>query len=780
MGLNLDEGISVVVPTYKGERFIRTLLNSLKEQTLDYDLFEVIFIVNGELDETPNIIKDFQSKNPEMNIILTSSEKGASEAHNKGISVASREYLAFVDDDDFISPNYLKRFFEHAKPNRIVVGYFQDIEEGSGKLNDSYITEPLPEESGLIKNPYIPMFGALTVVHDKLIPTVAVKDTLFDVNLINGDDVVYSSTLYTKNDFEFYFLSKDEDAIYYRLLRAGSLSRPELSYTFNITQRLKTINELFKIFPKAKTPHVRDFIAMSIVSQTIVFMKPYIDKHPEDLKKIYNEIDSYNFEYFPFWCFDEDINFNKSTNSLVISNAFPPTIDTSANVVTKRILTNRKYVDVISGTHYKREGRDFSLANVVRGFIRDKMEIEVNNAYFHFDGIKFVREGLEALNEKPTYENVYSRAQWVPSHLLGFFYKISHNTHWTAEFSDPIIYDLDGNLMTPPIKDESFVNEVNMALPKEFANVKVTDTVNEVAEYITFIMADELVFTNENQMNVMVEDFPELREMVLAKSRIGKHPTLDEFYYHIQVPEYEIDEDYVNFAYFGTLYGSRSFEEFVAGFSNLNDEFKDKFRLHVFTPNTEMFKHVLPPELLEKTEINTSAEYFDFINLTTKMDVLLVEDAITKHVYDLNPYLPSKISDYLGSGGDIWAICDKGSIMDEMDEIKYKSYLNNLNSSKKIINQIMADKLKVNVEVDDLTPEELIEYYQKRHLHLINSIMDLNNEVTCTEIQQQLQQYKDKVNYIRKFMRPRFVFKLIKKVRNYFRKLKSLKAKETN
>lgn len=76
MSSDLKKGISVIVPSYKGENFIETLLNSLKEQTLDYKLFEAIFIINGERDSTSDIIKDFQSKNPEMNIILTDSEKG--------------------------------------------------------------------------------------------------------------------------------------------------------------------------------------------------------------------------------------------------------------------------------------------------------------------------------------------------------------------------------------------------------------------------------------------------------------------------------------------------------------------------------------------------------------------------------------------------------------------------------------------------------------------------------------------------------------------------------
>ncbi len=190
-----------------------------------------------------------------------------------------------------------------------------------------------------------------------------------------------------------------------------------------------------------------------------------------------------------------------------------------------------------------------------------------------------------------------------------------------------------------------------------------------------------------------------------------------------------------------------------------------------------MFKQILSPEILEKTIINPPVDYFEFLNLTTKMDVLLVEDSSIKGVYDINPFLPSKISDYKGSGSNIWAICDKNSIMDGMDDIKYKSYLNDINSSKRTINHIMSDKLGVEVDVEELSERDIIEYYQKRHLHLLNKMMNLSTTVDTLIPKQKfyerrIQEYREYTNYLRKWMRPRFVFKILKKIRNLFRRFK--------
>ena len=52
---NLEKGISAIIPTYKGEAFISKLLDSLISQSIDPHLFEAIFIVNGELDSTPDL-----------------------------------------------------------------------------------------------------------------------------------------------------------------------------------------------------------------------------------------------------------------------------------------------------------------------------------------------------------------------------------------------------------------------------------------------------------------------------------------------------------------------------------------------------------------------------------------------------------------------------------------------------------------------------------------------------------------------------------------------------
>lgn len=789
--LELKDGVSVVVPTHKSEKHIETLLDSLKQQSLDYKLFETIFIINGEEDNTPSIIKEFQKNNPEMNIVLTESEKGASNARNKGILEAGRKYTTFIDDDDYISQKYLEKFLEHAKPDRIVIGNFLDVDEDTGMVKEPYFGEALRSQKGEIENPYTNIASILVMMANKLIPTEYVKDNLFNVNLTSGEDIVYYISLYVKNDFEFYILDKDEEAIYYRLLRSNSISRQDTNYEFNVDDRLKVINELNKFLALTDNQDLQDLIKSSAISQ-VLFVNKYLEENPDNLKNVMYDIAEYDFEYFPYKYLNEDVDeLDQPNNELVISYSFPPTSATASNVLAKRILKNKRNVSLITGTLFE-QPQDSSLYDIVSRFIPEGHFVDIENFYFYLDGKKFVEEGFEIINNLPPFDKIYSRAQFVPSHLLGFFYKATHDTYWTAEFSDPIIHALEGGYMSGPINDEELVEKINSHLPDDARKVKTTDTVNEIIQYVTFLMADEIIFTNAYQMQIMLEDFPELKEMVKNKSKIIPHPTLDEKYYYMKKSDYELDDEYVNFAYFGVLYKRRNFEEFIAAFNNLNEEFKDKFRLHIFAPNKTVFENVLPPELLEKTVVNESVDFLEFLNLTTKMDVLLAEDAKTNHIYDVNPFLPSKISDYKGSGTDIWAICDEGSIMDGMDEIKYKSYLNDLNGAQITANQIMSDKLGIKTETKNLDQEDIDKYYKERYDHLVNNVMDLSgalNEVRSKnrtyeikipeykakikECKARIQEYRDYTNYLRKWMRPRFVFKILKKIRNQYRKFKS-------
>ncbi|MDH5039634.1 hypothetical protein, partial [Enterococcus faecalis] len=91
---------------------------------------------------------------------------------------------------------------------------------------------------------------------------------------------------------------------------------------------------------------------------------------------------------------------------------------------------------------------------------------------------------------------------------------------------------------------------------------------------------------------------------------------------------------------------------------------------HIFTSSPINVRQMI--SLYEMTQVNVheALPYFEFLNATKQFDSLIVMDAHTKGIKEENPYLPSKLSDYKGSGVPVIAYCEEGSPMDDMESIQ--------------------------------------------------------------------------------------------------------------
>lgn len=298
---NLDkyeDGISVIIPTYKGENHINLLLESLEKQGLNPELYELLFVFNGELDSTIDMLIEFIKNNPEMNVSLTfTPESGASNARNIGIQLARKEYITFVDDDDFISPNYLEKLLEHSKPNRITMANFLNYNADTKEAKSSI--PPSEKEYGIIKNAPIKFMSQAAVTVAKTIPSCAAKRVKFNTNLNSGEDVSFYASLYTLFDFEFYFINKEEEVNYYRIQRNFSVSKQEMTYQFNVLDRLKVMDDLDKNYRVVENKKIKKYIKMCFQGQT-GFIQRYLIEHPEDKDKVLKEVEKHDFKYFPY------------------------------------------------------------------------------------------------------------------------------------------------------------------------------------------------------------------------------------------------------------------------------------------------------------------------------------------------------------------------------------------------------------------------------------------------------------------------------------------------
>lgn len=104
--------VSVVIPAYNVEKYIKQCLDSVINQTLK-DI-EIICINDGSKDNTLAILKEFAQKDSRIKLIDKVNE-GISVARNQGMELARGEYISFIDSDDWIDENYLENLYNTAK-----------------------------------------------------------------------------------------------------------------------------------------------------------------------------------------------------------------------------------------------------------------------------------------------------------------------------------------------------------------------------------------------------------------------------------------------------------------------------------------------------------------------------------------------------------------------------------------------------------------------------------------------------------------------------------------
>ena len=194
----------------------------------------------------------------------------------------------------------------------------------------------------------------------------------------------------------------------------------------------------------------------------------------------------------------------------------------------------------------------------------------------------------------------------------------------------------------------------------------------------------------------MLNSLPtDLKDSVIKKSIVLPHPILNKEVYYLKKAEYNnIDKNKVNLAYFGRFYDKRKPYSILSSLYALDDKIKEKCVIHLFLPNKDEYQKLVDCMPLNKDNIiiNDYYNYLEFLNLLTKFDCLICTDTKTDN-YPYNPYLPSKVSDYLGSQVDVWGIYEKNSPINKMDEIKYKSDMDNLKSIEETLKQIIQDKI---------------------------------------------------------------------------------------
>ncbi len=107
--------ISLVLPVYNGERFLREALDSIFAQS--FTDFELIAVDDCSTDETPQILADYAARFPQMRVHTNAVNSKLPASLNNGFRLARGAYFSWTSDDNIMRPNMLERLLVTALEN---------------------------------------------------------------------------------------------------------------------------------------------------------------------------------------------------------------------------------------------------------------------------------------------------------------------------------------------------------------------------------------------------------------------------------------------------------------------------------------------------------------------------------------------------------------------------------------------------------------------------------------------------------------------------------------
>ena len=457
--------VSVIIPFNNVENYIEECLNSVLSQTLD-DI-EVILINDASTDRTLEIVEWYLQKDSRIKLININERKGQGFARNRGIEIATGEYIGFVDSDDFIESDMFECLYNSAKTNNTDISMCQVREYDD--INENYITSDYYS------------LACLSSFQDDIFSAEDTKNNILDINVALWNKIYKREYLnnigekfpegFIYEDLPFFFgtylPAKRIQIVWknlysYRINRKNSTMQqfnnkildrlPMVSLTYeklkkvpylsDLKQKIQAwiINDLFHRYSLLKENYHKEFF----FQMKKIFQSLEIENIKDDYwKKVYHFqgyllVMNNTFEDFNNKVFTEYLDIHKVEDRLRSEMIGIEEIDTRFNSVYQEITKNYKYTEDL-----------FS-------------EIKDKNSEFSNE-IKKVSEDLE-LNKKELYSNIEKNniniEQKTDSRISQVYEEITKNYKYTEELfsklneDDLRIYNKNTDLKISQIYEE--------------------------------------------------------------------------------------------------------------------------------------------------------------------------------------------------------------------------------------------------------------------------------------------------------------------------------------
>lgn len=285
----MNELITIVVPIYNVEKYLKQCLESLISQT--YKNIEIILINDGSTDGSKKICEEFTKKDTRI-IVINQKNSGLSAARNTGIDNAMGKYITFVDADDYVSNYYIEKLYNAIKKQKSQIAQC-DIQKVDS--NGKFIKKMGYEQETIktYKDMIIDMMNDMhwienVVVWNKIYEIGLFKNIKFPLNKIHEDEFV---------TYKLYYLAKkisivNESLYYYRQTNNSIM---EKKYKIKNLDGLEAIKERMNFFYEENEKDLHGITIKFYIEQirvNYIKLKKYVSNSKKicmEIKKEYNK-----------------------------------------------------------------------------------------------------------------------------------------------------------------------------------------------------------------------------------------------------------------------------------------------------------------------------------------------------------------------------------------------------------------------------------------------------------------------------------------------------------
>ena len=274
--------LSIIVPVYNVEKYLRKCVDSLLTQDLPPEEYEIILVDDGSTDQSGTICDEYAAGHPIVKA-MHQQNGGLSAARNNGVAVAQGRYVQFVDSDDYLEPNVLKTLVEKMETDQLDVLRFN-----YRNVNERYeVIEPNKDPKRWV-NYSSEVCDGLTFLNERLGPAcyacqfMARRELMTDCRFKEG--IYFEDTEWTPRMLIKAQRAASTDMMVYNyLFREGSitLSVDEAKKSKVLADKLLLVDSL-----KAQMQQVADkrwFEGM--IAQTVISIIGYVAANYYDKRK---------------------------------------------------------------------------------------------------------------------------------------------------------------------------------------------------------------------------------------------------------------------------------------------------------------------------------------------------------------------------------------------------------------------------------------------------------------------------------------------------------------